>query len=180
VNALEALWLAYLSQPSGDRFLYRAIRKRKLRRIFEIGLGDGRRALRLIRFAKRYQADAKVRYIGVDLFEDRATQPEPGVSLKSVYRLLRRTGAHVHLLPGDPGEALARSANSLPGNELVLIAADLNTDSLARAWFYLPRMLSPTALVYQAEEVEGKSQWRPIPLAEIERLAARGIRRRAA
>jgi hypothetical protein len=180
VNALEALWLAYLSQPASDRVLYRAIKKHRVRRIVEIGIADGRRALRMIRLAKRYQGDAKIRYVGVDLFEDRQAPASPIVSLKSVYRVLRRTGALVHLLPGEPGEALTRSANSLPGNELVLISADLNQESLARAWFYLPRMLSTTAMVFQAEVVAEKSQWRSVPMAEIERLAARGVRRRAA
>ena len=180
MNGLESLWLAYLSQPAGDRVLYRAIRRHRVRRILEIGLTDGRRSLRMIRLAKRYAHDAKVRYVGVDLFEDKQEEAPPTASLKSVYRRLRRTGALVHLLPGDPAEALTRSANSLPGNELVLISADLNPESLARAWFYLPRMLSRGAMIFQAEMVGKKSAWRSLPRIEIERLAARGTRRRAA
>jgi predicted O-methyltransferase YrrM len=180
VNGLESLWLAYLSQPAGDRVLYRAIRKHRVRRILEIGLSGGRRSLRMIRLAKRYAADAKIRYVGVDLFEDKQETAFPTTSLKSVYRTLRRTGALVHLLPGDPAEALTRSANALPGNELVLISADLNPDSLARAWFYLPRMLSRGAMIFQAEMLGEKSGWRSVPRIEIERLAARGTRRRAA
>ena len=180
MNALQALWLAYLSQPAGDRILYRTIRKRRVRRILEIGVGDGLRAGRMIRLAQRYHGAASVRYAGVDLFEAQPATAGPAMLLKNAYRMLRATGAMIHLLPGDPLEAVARSANSLSGNELVIVATNEDAAALGRAWFYLPRMLTPNALVYIAQSTPEQTSWRLIPAAELELLASQGSRRRAA
>ncbi len=108
-------------------------------------MGDASRALRMIGVAGRYHPTEELRYVGVDLFEARTAKAGPRVSLKDAHCLLRGTGIRCHLVPGDPLQALARSANSLPGNELVLISAADDAESLERAWFYLPRMLAPDA-----------------------------------
>jgi len=180
--------LAYLSQPACDRVLYRAIRKWKIRRIMEIGIGDLRRGQRMIRLAQRYHPGAEVRYVGVDLFEARpAAEVIAGnatdastMSLKSAYRLLRATGARIHLIPGDAIQALVRSANALPGNELVLVSANHAAEMLSQAWLYVPRMLASDALVYAAQSDGSRSAWRPLPVAELQSLAGAPSRRRAA
>jgi len=184
VNALKAFWLAYLSQPASDRAIYRAIRRRKFRRIMEIGLGDGGRALRMIGLARRYWGADEIRYVGVDLFEAGSAEAGPNLTLKQAHRLLRRTGVRSHLVPGDPFQALARTANSLAGNELVLISMREAAESLERAWFYLPRMLAPEALVLVARPGDGSGEkepvWQPVSRDEILALAAAASRRRAA
>jgi hypothetical protein len=180
VNFLESIWLAHLSQPSCDRVLYRAIRKRRVRQIMEVGIGDLRRGLRMIRLAQRYHPAAKIRYVGVDLFEARPDSGAAAMSLKHAYRLLRATGAKVHLIPGDALQALVRSANALPGNELLLVASDHATELLAQAWRYVPRMLAPSALIYAAQTDESRSVWRPLPAADLQSLAGPALHRRAA
>jgi hypothetical protein len=172
--------LAYLSQPSSDRLLYRAIRKRKPRRIMEIGIGDLRRGVRMIRLAQRYHPGGEVRYIGVDLFEARPESGMAGMSMKNAYRLLRATGAKIHLIPGNAIQALVRTANALPGNEMLLVASDHASELLSAAWLYVPRMLAADALVYAAQSDESRSKWRPLPAADLQSLAGPTIRRRAA
>jgi hypothetical protein len=182
MSYLRHLYLAYLSQPKADRPLYRLIRRLRIHRIVEMGVGSGLRSQRLIRAAQGADPAAVVRYTGIDLFESRAESALPGLSLKEAYRMLKATGAQTQLVPGDPFSALARVANGLTGTQLVVISAGLDQTSLARAWFYMPRLLTRESLVF-CEEVESATnttQLRQLPLAEIERLAGAGERRRAA
>ena len=67
----------------------------------------------------------------------------------------------------------------------VIIGADQETQSLARAWKYLPRMLHPESVVYQQEGdlKSGKWTYRLVTRLEVERLATAANRtqhRRAA
>lgn len=178
---VKYLYLAYLSKPAGNRMLYRLIHQRRVRRIVELGVGDGQRALRLIGLAQMSAGEEPVRYVGVDLFEGRPATAAPGLSLKEAHRLMQATGAKVQFLPGDPYSALARGANSNTGTELLLISAEQDEESLARAWFYVPRMLAAGATVLR-EEISGQGEpgWRKISQAELERLSAAPQRQRAA
>ncbi len=178
-NALQALWLAYFSQPATDRVLYRAVRKARPRRIVEIGLGDGRRAQRLISLAQRYHPPADIRYTGVDLFESRGA--DGSLQLKQAYRTLRATKSRINLIPGETGAAVSRIANVLRSNDLVLISSDEELPALSRLWFYLPRMLASHALIFfgPATPREGAA-WRALSAAELESLAIDATRRRAA
>lgn len=142
----------------------------------EIGLGDTTRAQRMISLALKHAAPSDLRYIGIDSFEDR-TAGKPGVSLKSAYSILRPTGVKVNLIPGTAHEALARSANSLRDIELVVISPNQSAASLEGAWFFLPRTLSPTAMVLHEDPATHKH--RVITRLELERMAV-PPRRRAA
>ncbi len=179
-NALKALWLAYLSQPAGDRLVYRALRKTKARKIVEIGIGEGLRALRMISLAQRYHPEAEICYTGLDMFEDRTSPAGLGLSLKQAYRLLRATKAKINLVPGELDQALARVANVLTGNELIVFSADRPAEALARAWYFLPRMLASGATVFFRTASDENSRWRTITVAEMQSLAADPTRRRAA
>ncbi|MFH1918551.1 MAG: hypothetical protein ABIP48_01510 [Planctomycetota bacterium] len=179
---LKVLYLSHLSNPATDRPIYRAIRQRRIQKIVELGVGDGRRAVRMIEVAGISAPIGQVRYTGVDLFEARTERDGPGMPLKTAHRLLSATGAHVKLVPGDPFSALSRVANGLAGTDLVVISAEHDLDSLARAWFYLPRMLAPRALVLM-ERPCGESEEltiRLVPRDEVDRLAAVATPRRAA
>ncbi len=147
-NRLKYLYLSYLSRPASDRVLYRAIGRRKVRRILEIGMGPSRRTLRMIDLAGRVNQGDSVRYAAIDLFEARPREGTPGLALKETHRLLKSTPAVVQLIPGDPASALARAANSLLNLDLVIISADHDEPSLEGAWFYLPRMLHGNSAVY--------------------------------
>ena len=180
-SRLAALWTGCFSKPAADRSVEIAIKRRRPRRILEIGLGDGQRARRAITLAQRYQGRQEVHFTGIDLFEDRHGGQTP-YPLKDAYRQLRTTAARVRLIPGDAHGAMVRAANSLSQIELVMISADVSKASLSAAWFYLPRTLAPTAIVLWADGSLPDGEYREVSRAEI--LAAarpvRAMRRRAA
>lgn len=178
---LRGLYLCYLSKPEGLRPLYRLLCKRRkkspVRKITELGVGTAERTLRLWELCP--PTDDAV-YTGIDLFEARAAADGAGLTLKDAHKKLAATGMKIRLVPGDPYSALARSANSLADQDLILIAADQDRASLARAWFYVPRMMHESTLVYEEELVEGESTWKPVPPDEIARRAAAAKGKRAA
>ena len=181
-SRLKYLYLAYFSAPKADRALYRALRRRRIRKIVEMGVGSGLRSTRLIQVAQRYAAGGPVHFTGIDLFEDRPPN-QPGLSLKTAFRMFRKTGVRARLIPGKPYDALHQFANCLPDTDLLLISADQDAASLALAWFYVPRMLYADSLVLQEVVSGDKTTWQTISRLEIERLAAKRHfqrRRRAA
>jgi hypothetical protein len=178
---LRSLYLCYFSQPKCLRPLCRLLCKRgkesPVHKITEVGVGTAERALRLMELFPRSDEST---YTGIDMFEARASADGPGLSLKEAHKKLSTTGMKIRLVPGDPNSALARSANTLTDQDLILIAADQDRASLARAWFYLPRMLHNSTLVFEEELVEGVSTWKPISPEEIARRAAAAKGKRAA
>lgn len=180
---LKYSYLAYLSQPSADRQIYRAIRRHRVHNILEIGVGYARRAQRMIAVASQCQPDAGIRYTGVDLFEDRPNN-DLAITFKLAYKLLKRLDAKVRLIPGDPFTALARMANSITNTDLIVIAADQDPESLSRAWSFFPRMIHDNSLVFQEYEQPGNrnSRFRRIEPKHFYELAdaPHGQTRRAA
>jgi hypothetical protein len=179
-SRLRYLYLAYFSKPAAYRILYRLIRRHRPQNLVEIGIGDARRSARMIAVARRYARGQSVRYTGIDRFEG-APSDQGSLSLKTAYRLLRSTGAQIRLEPGDPHWALARAANSLADTDLLFISAETYWQSMAAAWFYVPRMLHPCSLVL-VEEVAAAQQpvIRPLSMVDIARLATSPKRRLAA
>ena len=181
------IYLSYLSSPKSDRGIYRAIRRGNVRRILEVGIGDGRRAMRLIELAAASNPDQPIHYVGVDPFEARSTRFQPlsghfrqdagapskdcgGMPLRDAYRRLRTTGAQVCLFPGDPLAVFRQRANSLGPLDLIIISAGWEKTMLAQAWFYVPRMLGPESLVFVQPELAARST-RLLPLVEVRALA---------
>jgi predicted O-methyltransferase YrrM len=188
---LKYVYLAYFSQPAEDRILYRAIRRNKVRRILEVGVGNGARAGRMIALALRNKPAEPVEYTGIDLFEARKDQDGVGVSLKLAHRMLSQTAARIRLVPGDAFSALSRTANTLASTtDLIVVSADQDAESVSKAWFYVPRMLHAKSLVYREEAIQTPTvdvvakaplkTLRLIPRAEIDKLARSQSRRRAA
>lgn len=183
-SRLSYCYLAYLSQPSCERILYRAIRRNRVRSIVEMGVAMGRRSKRLIQVAQRYQDQGTIRYTGIDLFEDRASHT-PGMTLKRAYRTFRQLGVRAQLVPGDPLSALARTANLLVANvDMLVIGADQDQVSLSQAWFYLPRLLHSDSLVFVEETSpgRGRTSYKVLSPAAVSQMAQQrsGGTRRAA
>ncbi|MBX9791425.1 MAG: hypothetical protein K2Y37_21090 [Pirellulales bacterium] len=180
VSGLKHLYYSYCSKPETDRALYKAIRRTGAKRLLELGVGDCQRASRLIAAAAHFADARDVRYVGVDLFEARPAGVARGVSLKEAFRRLKATGAAVQLLPGNAFTALARSANALGPMDLIVISADQDADSLERAWFYVPRLLTTSTRVFR-ETVDGSGalEMRELRMSDIETLVS-GRGRRAA
>ena len=107
-SLLRYLYLAYFSQPTSERLLFRTLRKAKCRAIVEVGIGNGARSRRTLEVARRYRQGEVIRYAGIDLFESRLADA-PGLKLKAAYQSLQATGVKIQLAPGDPLSALAPS-----------------------------------------------------------------------
>jgi hypothetical protein len=178
-GGLKVLWLTWFSKPAGDRPLFRAIRRRCPRRIMLLGLSNIDRALQIISLAQRYHPRDDLELVGIDPFETRSASL-PRLPLKEAHRLLRATGARINLVPGSAAEALARSANSLRGFNLVLIGADQDDAALANAWFYLPRTLGAESLVLRESIAAEGPTLSQIELAELQRRASRTVPSRRA
>ncbi len=172
-------YLAYFSRPSKNRVLYRAIRRGGVSHILELGMEQGLRSVRMIDIATQTQTVQPVRFTGIDLFEMAAGG---GMSLKAAHCRLQATGARVRLVPGDPFSALANAANHLGPCDLIVIGAAQDGESLAKAWFYVPRLLKPTTRVFleQASGDGSSTRFELIDHDEIRRLAQAATRRIAA
>lgn len=181
LNRLRLLYLLQLSQPQADRAILRTTHKKGIRRILELGMGTGERAMRMIELAQGAAGEEVVRYAGIDPFEGRP-DGRRGLILKSTYQTLRATGAKVQLLPGDPLNVLSQFANTLGPIDLVVISAGIDPQSLGRLWFYVPRMLHSQSVVYLQEVgSDGSMTTRQVPVPEIHCLADRAtLARRAA
>ncbi|MGC3968339.1 MAG: hypothetical protein QM775_13480 [Pirellulales bacterium] len=166
---IRSLYLAYFSKPKQYRPLFKLLRKQPVRRITELGIGTAERTLRMLELCP---ANEETLYSGIDLFEARANGDGAGLTLKATHALLATTGVKVRLIPGDPMSALSRSANSLARQDLILISADQDRESLAKAWFYVPRMLHETTVVLLEEPTEEGTLLRRLTHEEIAKLAA--------
>jgi hypothetical protein len=135
----------------------------------------------MIEIARQSAPDAEIQYVGMDLFEARPQSDGPALSLKAAHQTLRGTGAKVQLVPGNPSDGLARMANSLGKVDLLIVPAELDSPSNARAWFFVPRMLHEQSLVFvEGVSADGQRQLRPKSRQEIAQLASAGQPRRAA
>jgi hypothetical protein len=183
VRQCRRFYLDYFSQPASDRVLYRALRKRPAHKILELGIGAGQRTLRMLEIVAACRPDSQISYAGIDLFEARSETDGPGLSLKAAHQQLRASGAKVRLVPGDPLSALARMANEIGPVDLIVISADQDRDSLARSWFYFPRMLHAATRVFleERETTDGPAQLSELSRAQInDRVALTAPRRSAA
>ncbi len=182
LGTLKYTYLAYLSQPATDRVVYRSIDKRPIRCILELGVGNGVRAERMFAVASRHQGDDKLRYVGIDLFEDRPAG-QPRIALKQAYHQFRQQQVRVQLVPGDPFTALARIANYISGIDLVVVAGDQDAESMARAWMFLPRMIHADTMIFsQSSDAHGKlTDFAELTRPQLDELAGhRGRRKRLA
>jgi hypothetical protein len=187
ISLIRSAYLSYFAKPAADRTLWRAIQRRPIRAIVEIGIGlgdvSGFRTERLLEVAGWRRDCLPLAYTGIDLFESRPAG-QSRLTLKDAFGTLRATGAKTRLVPGDPASALARTANALTGTDLLLIAAVVDRQSLLQAWRFVPRMMHPATLVL-VQEIAASGEpaaWRTISHDEAHRLAAEATRalRRAA
>jgi hypothetical protein len=180
-SRIRLAYLCYFSKPAADRMVYRAVRRLQPKKIVELGIGNCRRAMRMIEVAKRTSPPENIHYVGMDLFEGRAESAEPPLSLKEAHQTLRATGVRVQLVPGNPSESLIRLANSLGKVDLLIVPAELESSPAARTWFFVPRILHDRSLVLvEGVRDDGQKKLHVKPRKEIERMATGAPVRRAA
>lgn len=178
IGQLRLFHSCYFSNPPANRPIYLAIRRSRALKIVELGIGDGSRAMRMIAVAKLASPGMDVEYCGLDRFEDQAG---PRLTLKGAHRLLGDVGGRVRLVPGDPPESIVRIANSLGKVDLLILPAELESPSIARVWFFVPRMLHQRSIVLiEREQPDGRRELDVMSRQTIDGLAAAGAIRRAA
>jgi hypothetical protein len=181
LSRIRLAYPCYFSKPQSDRPVYRAIQRSRARKIVELGVATGRRALRMIEVAKLASPGQEVHYVGLDPFEGRSESDGPGLTLKAAHQLLRRDGVRVQLIPGNLADSLVRVANSLGKVDLLIVPAMLDSASFARAWLFVPRMLHEQSLVFIERTLEsGQALLEIKPRCEIDALASISVRRQAA
>ena len=181
LSRIRLFYSCHLSKPQSNRPVYRAIRRLHARKIVELGVATGQRALRMIDVAKLASPGEETHYVGVDPFEGRSEADGPGLTLKATHQLLRRDGVRVQLVPGNLAESLVRIANSLGKVDVLIVPGSLESASFARAWFFVPRMLHERSLVFVEQTLEdGRTLLEIKPRYEIDVLASMAVRRQAA
>jgi hypothetical protein len=180
VRWIKYCHLAYVSQPKGERQLYRLVKARRVSRIVEVGISNVARAARLIEVAQRYVRGQKVYYSGLDWFDARSRELAP-LALKQAHRALQATGASVRLVPGPPGNSLAAVANAHQNTDLIIMSPAVSDDDLARAWFYVPRMLHNHSVVLREHlNADGLPAFAKLSASELAERAGHSAPRRAA
>jgi hypothetical protein len=185
LSRLRLFFLLHFSKPASDRLVYRELRKKKARKIVEIGMGGAQgnaaqRAIQAVNVLKSFHAAADIHYTGIDQFEARIIDDGPRLTLRDAHRVLKATGARVQLVPGAAGEALSRVANGLKEIDAVIISADQSLEQMAQAWFYLPRMIHDATLFFQeGVSSTGVTTMQLLSRDEIARLTVQGRRRAA-
>jgi hypothetical protein len=175
ISLFKTAHLTLLSRPVRDRAVYRQMLQKRPSTIVEIGLGDGRRAERIIELARLMHPTETVRYVGFDQFESaRSVQ----LRLKDAYSRLYRDGARVLLVPGSPLESLTRVANSLSSIDLVVVDYLPQDPLMADAWLFIPRILGSAATVLAHDEPGAKGSFIPVDAEELARHARMRLVRR--
>jgi hypothetical protein len=177
---IRRLWLTRLSQPVGERAIYRHILRSPPKRIMEIGVGTLVRTERLLGLAGSRATDGPLHYVGLDRFEGRQPTDPPGVSLKQAHQRLHAL-ARVQLVPGNTDASLSRLCNHLGVFDLVLISGDNDQRHLDRSWFFIQRVTNARSTILVESPVAGgkSSAWKPLEKSRLDEFASRMILRRA-
>ena len=164
ISSFRFLKMTWLDKPVADRVIYKLIKRREVRSIIEVGLGDGTRCEKLIAVAQKF-TEEKVRYTGVDLFD--ARESSTPLKLIEMHRRLKGIEAKTQLVPGDIGSALPRIANSHLRTDLILISAGFDREQFSEVKSFLPRMLHASSLLLvQAKE---DAEFKKLSRLEIEK-----------
>jgi hypothetical protein len=172
-------YLLHLSRPSSNRLVYREIRRQKGRKVVEIGLNTGERAIHVIEVLREFHEAKDIHYTGIDLFEARTEADGPGMPLRDAYRLLRATQARIQLVPGTAGEALSQAANGLAQTDVLILSGRIPPDQLSQVWFFVPRMIHARTLIFQESFSGSSTAMRLLNALETSQMAAKGQRRAA-
>ena len=175
-SLFKRLYLKHLAKPASERILFSTVANQTVRQLFEIGIGDGSRALRLIRLAIQCHG-GPITYCGVDLFEA-SPKGRPVLKYKDAYCKLNVANCKTKLVPGEPTMALASCANSFTKTDMILITNQFSLAALVPMWIYVPRMLTAESKVFQQSE---DGEFVLMPHREIQALAdqATELRRKA-
>ena len=175
-SAFQRIYWKFLAKPAQERGIFSAALKCPPTKIVEIGMGTADRAERMLRLAAKLNPDTPIQFTGIDYFDARPNDQSP-LSLKEIHCRLKRDGARIKLIPGDPFSALSRCANELAGTDLLILGRESECEAMNRAWFYIPRMIHEQTHVFR--ELADETYER-IDAVEVERLSSASGHKRAA
>lgn len=170
----KQLYFRYLAKPKSDRQIYQSMAEMDIKNVLEIGITSLERTCNSIQMAHRFCEDP-IHYFGIDLFE--AGGGQNSVGLKTAHVELKKTGAKIKLMPGDPFSCLSRSVNLIPKIDLLVIGGNCPSDSLSRSWFYLAGLMNPDATLYlEKNSSSGESTLQPMSVEGLQSLAEKSTR----
>lgn len=173
MSFFRQLCCCYFSKPASDRRLYRTAVEFEFKSVVELGISSIERSCRLLELAHRY-CDEPINYTGIDLFESDVSGTNR-IGLKVAHVELKKTGAKVKLMPGDPFSCLSRSANLLSGTDLLIIGQNVDEESMSRSWFYIPRMIHEDSLVMIESREGDELRWEQADYGEMMRRAEQTV-----
>ena len=124
------LKVKYARRPRRYAHLLEAIRRRRPRRILEIGVYDGIRAVEMIEAACISRPASEVEYFGFDLFDmlsDELLQAELSkkpLPMEVVQKRIEETGAHVTLYRGFSQDTLPQYLEEHRGEQVDFVFID--------------------------------------------------------
>lgn len=133
--------------------IYWLIIKLKPRKIMEIGVWTGDRALTMINLAKRYSEAQSIEFYGFDLFgqmtperfsEEKSKWPS---TQKVAYEKLQATGVKIHLFQGDTTVVLPEHIERLPKMDLIFIDGGHSLETIASDWRWSSLLMHDTTVV---------------------------------
>ena len=139
--------------PRRYKYLFKAIRENKARKIMEIGTWRGEHALEMIQEAKKYFAPEEIEYYGFDLFEllDHENSVKefsiPPPPLEIIQNKLKKTGANIHLYKGYTKDTLPKVINELPEMDFIYIDGGHSIETIKNDWEYAQRLMHENTVV---------------------------------
>ncbi len=179
-SSWKTFYLSYLSKPKSDRDVYRAILRRRPTKILELGVGDAKRAQRMIEAAAKHVDRAEIQYFGFDSFEGRAPGEGVGLAYIEAHRIFKTFGCKTKLLPGNPLDSFVRSVNMIGPVDFVVFSAPYYDQADPRFWQFFARILVEQTVILGEIREENDVWFERLTRADVLAKAPTQDRRRAA
>ena len=141
-------------EPPRHRNLIKTIYRERSRRIVEVDVHEGFRAMRMIETAALRHPPSTIEYFGFDLFEEermdelrRAEFTGRPAAVQRVLDRLNRTGARVRLFQGDTRTTLRPAFAEIGVPDLVLIGGGYAVANFASDWKATQAAMGPKTTV---------------------------------
>ncbi len=175
--SLKSFRLRHFSKEKHERPLLKLVHKHRCTRIVELGVSDLERTLRMLQIAQTAQADAHIRYTGIDSFDARSDEL-PQLTLKDAHQRLTAHRGKTRLAPGTVEHILPRLANELADTDLLLVSHYAELAPESDVWYYVPRMLHADSLVLMEQHEENGTLFSEIGRDVVEARAEEAAHRR--
>jgi predicted O-methyltransferase YrrM len=137
--------------PSRYRHLEATVKALRAKRILEVGVWNGERALDMISMAHRFHD--QVEYVGFDLFEDLDEETYKYELSKKppteayIRELLTASGATVTLYRGNTLHTLPKATKELPPVDFIFIDGGHHPETIQNDWNYCKQLMHKGTVV---------------------------------